>query len=435
MDQSNIVLIIIDTLRYNGLGCCGNQLDLSPEIDKLANKGIQFTQAISSSGWTLPAIGSIFTGTWPTIHGGTGKGVKLRSIRWELPTAAEIFKNNGFDNTFGFANCAFLSPRLHMDSGFDTYDVNHAFNQKIRRADETIAAALKTIRRHRKESNFIFIHLFDPHLDYDPPPGYQTLFSKGRSQPKLPLSWHKCHNMMRNHGKNPPLKADIDYIKSAYYGEIRFVDAHIGKLVDGLKKLGLYEKTAVVITSDHGEEFWEHGGFEHGHTLYDELIKIPMIMKLPSFLSPAKKIIPSQVRHIDIMPTLFDLFGITKPASFLGRSLIPYIQGKTQKDLTAFSESTLYSNEQLSWRTGSYKLIYNLHSDKKTEAELYNCKNDPEEKENLYDKLPEKRRELDRNLSQFYENMVKKVDKMSTPQIQNLSPRAIEALESLGYIK
>ncbi|MFH2001643.1 MAG: sulfatase, partial [Planctomycetota bacterium] len=419
----------------DGLGCYGNPFDPSPHIDAMALEGIQFEQAISSSGWTLPSIGSILTGTWPSLHGGLGRNTNLSPIRPEISTAAEVFKKNGFDNTFGLANCAFLSPILDMDRGFDEYNVEHAFNWKTRRAEQSIATSLDFLSRHNNESNFVFIHLFDPHLDYDPPPGFRSGFIHGRTNPHLPLDMKKCLSMMTFSGKQPPIPQDINFIKGAYSGEVCSVDAQIGKLITETKKMGIYNLSSIVITSDHGEEFWEHRGFEHGHTLYDELIRIPLIIKPPSWLSPAKRIIHDQVRNIDLMPTLFDLVGINKPDSFLGQSLVPLIMGKEIRTLDAFSESTLYGDQLLSWRTDQYKYIYNMSEKAKQRQKLFDWKNDPSELVDLSRSKPDVTREIHERLSRFCADVRAKVETLSEPVTKNMSPKEIESLKSLGYIR
>ena len=379
-------------------------------------------------------MASLLTGTWPTIHGARGKGATLTAVRQDVPTAAETLKKGGFDNTLALANCAFMSPLLNLGRGFDVYDSRHAYNREIRRADETVTAALKMMHDHRSESNFLFVHLFDPHLDYDPPGGYETKFTGGRTTPPPPLSMRECRAMQP--GRNaPPMKADVNYVKGVYYGEVSFVDAQVGRLVDGLKEMGLYDRTTVAITSDHGEEFWEHGGFEHGHTLYDELIRIPLILKLPGGMQPAKHAVEAQVRHVDVMPTMFDLAEIDQPASFVGKSLVPHVMGQSDDDLIAFAESTLYGSEKLSWRTGRFKYIYDLNPRAKQRGKLFDVQADPGERQDLIEQRPDTAGELYRELGKFQKTIQTQADSMSQPMIKNMSPRAIQSLKSLGYIR
>ncbi|MHC4295303.1 MAG: sulfatase, partial [Planctomycetota bacterium] len=359
----NMFLIVIDTLRRDAVGCYGNSLGVTPRIDEIAAEGVRFGRAIAASGWTLPSMATLLTGTFPTIHGGQ-RIVKHKSmwqtptIRRDVPTAAEIFKKNGFGNTFALANNAFTSPLLGLNRGFDAYNHRHAYSNTLRRSDENIDTTLKMLRAHRNESNFAFLHLFDPHLSYDPPPAYKAKFTNGRTHPPPPLINGQCRAIQTNPNE-PPKKEDINYVKGVYYGEVNFVDVHVGRFVDALKKMNLYEQATLVITADHGEEFWDHNGFEHGHSLYDELTRVPMILKLPSDVQPARREIGAQVRHIDVAPTLFDLAGIEKPVSFEGESLLPLILGETEEtDRIAYCENTLYGSQKRSWSTGRYKCVY-----------------------------------------------------------------------------
>jgi choline-sulfatase len=424
----NVIVVLVDTLNWNALGCNGNPHQPSPNIDAIAAEGALFNQAVSTSGWTLPAVGSLLTGSWPLIHGGLGKGTTLTAIRDELPTAAEQFKTAGF-NTIAYANATFLSPALGLDRGFDIYNHRNAFNREIRRADETVNSALEQIRQHRNEANFLLIHLYDPHLDYDPPAGYAARFTEGLRGPPPPVRGQVCRELASVSGGKPPEEA-IEYIKRVYLGEVAFVDAQIGRLVEELQRLGLYENTTLVITSDHGEEFWEHGGFEHGHTLYDELIHIPLIMKLPAGVEAASGPVETQVSVLDIMPTLFDLSGIEQPESFAGRSLLPMIRGEELPERPAYSESTLYGADRISWRGSRYKYLHELGAG----AALYDLVEDPGEMINLIDSEPEVAQRLEAELLKFARELNAAAGRLPDLRPVSLAPEELEALKSLGYI-
>ena len=431
---NTVIVILVDTLRRDALGCYGNPDPVSPHIDALAEEGVQFEHAVSTSGWTLPAIASLLSGTWPTLHGASGKGVILTPIRDELPTAAEVFKREGY-RTFAVANAAFVSPMLGLDRGFEVFDHKYAYNWDIRRADASVDAALAWLRETGSQSSFVFIHLFDPHVNYDPPPGYATKFTQGRNTPPVPLSHGACVALAGQGGKAPPTPEDIAYVQNVYHGEVNFVDAQIGRLMRALKDMGRYEQSTIVITADHGEEFWEHGGFEHGHTLYDELIAIPLVVKLPVSVRPAEQRVGAQVRIVDIMPTLFDLSGVNAPATFLGESLVPYFNGEAHDDLVAFSESTLYGDDKLSWRTERYKYVVDVNPSARQRGELYDWRADPGEHNNLVETEPALAKELDAQLTTFFNEISGKSRSMSQPEPKDLNPQIIESLESLGYLR
>lgn len=432
--EPTFIVVVIDTVRRDALGCYGNPRRLSPALDALAAEGVRFDQAVSTSGWTLPSIVSLLTGTWPTLHGAVGKKGTLTAIREEVFTAAEFFKLHGY-NTLGWANCAFLSPMLGVKRGFDVYDCRHAYNQSIRRADETVAAMLVELESRRGQKNFVFLHLFDPHLDYDPPPGYAARLTGGRQEPPLPLGWQACHDFEREGGARPPIQADIDYVKAAYYGEINFVDDQIAHLVHALKDQELYDDCTLVVLADHGEEFWDHGEFEHGHTLYDELIHIPLIIKPPRGLARAGLAVPAQVRIIDIMPTLLEIAGIDSPVSFEGASLLPHLQGRPQPDRPALSESTLYGSEKLAWRTGTHKYIFDTDAQASPRIRVYDLRADPGEQHNLAAVQPELVAALRTRFEDFFARLRQRADDMSVPSVADMGPDHIQSLKSLGYIR
>ena len=429
--RDTVVLIILDTVRADALSCYGNPSSTTPRIDAVAAQGVRFEHAISASGWTLPAVASIFTGAWPTVHGGLGKTTTLTPIRDELPTAAEVLKQAGFA-TLGIANAAFVSPMLKLDRGFDVFDHKYTYNWDARRADETIDAAIDLLRASKGKSTFLMIHLFDPHLDYDPPGSYKTMFTAGRTEPAPPLTDGMCREMAGGDGDAPPTPEDIAYVRAVYHGEVAFMDEHVGRLIDALVSFELYDDATVIITSDHGEEFWDHNGFEHGHTLYDELIRVPLIVKFPLSVQPVKAVVEDQVRTVDAMSTVFDVYDIAQPGSFEGRSLLPLAQGKPDEPRVAFSESTLYGRRMISWRVGDYKFIYDAEDN---HGELYDCRKDPHERIDILKDRPDVARKLSTELLTFYRGVLDRAGGMSKPEPVNLSPSRIKQLRSLGYIR
>jgi arylsulfatase A-like enzyme len=433
-DRPHVVVVLIDTLRRDALGCYGSTAGATPRIDAVAAEGVRFDQALSTSGWTLPAVGSLLTGTWPMIHGGLGKKTTLTPIRDEVPTAAEVLKEAGY-RTVAVANAAFVSPLLHLDRGFDVFDHRYAYNQEVRRADESIDAALRQIGNGDSAPVFSLIHLFDPHLDYDPPAAWRSRFTGGRTEPAPPLGRQMCLGAAEAGTDGRPTPGSLEYIRGVYLGEVGFVDAQVGRLVDGLKAAGLWDDTLLVITSDHGEELWDHGGFEHGHTLYDELIHIPLIVKLPKKAAPDPRVVDAQVRILDVMPTAFELAGIATPDSFVGRSLLPLVRGDESGDRVGFAEATLYGAEKLSWRTATHKVVYTAGGPGQESVELYDRIADPAEQVDIASSDPERTRRLMSELDAFVKELALQASTMSKLQPTLLSQAEIERLKSLGYIR
>jgi len=436
-EEELYVLLIVDTLRRDALGCYGREEAQTPRIDALAAEGVRFEQAIATSGWTLPSVASMLTGTWPQLHKALGKNTRLTPVTDDLPLAAEVFREAGF-GTVGLANAAFLSPILGLDRGFDVFDHRHAYNQEIRRADETVDTALAEVAARPADDLFLLVHLFDAHLDYDPPDGFLDPFVGDRREPAPPLSMKECLELAGDDALLPPAPADVDYARGLYQGEVAFVDGAVGRLVDGLEELGRWERTTLALVSDHGEEFWEHGGFEHGHTLYNELVQVPLLVRTPATAVGATRVVEHQVRTIDIMPTLFELAGVEAPASFEGRSLLDDLRGERPARIPpAFTQGTLYGAAKMSWRTAKHHLIIDQARQGPEAVELYDIAADPRETRNIAAKEPALRDRILAELQAFHGDLSLRARSISVPEIQDLSPsnrdEIMKSLEALGY--
>lgn len=436
-DEKLVVLVIVDTLRQDALGCYGREGAQTPRIDALAAEGARFDQGISSSGWTLPSVASLLTGTWPMMHKALGKATRLTPITEDLPVAGEVFQEAGYE-TLGFANAAFLSPLLGLGRGFDVFDHEHAYNQEIRRADATVDAALSALSERKADDVFLMLHLFDAHLDYDPPDGYIDGFVGERRKPAPPLSMRECLGLRRDEGASPPSAEDLRYIRGLYQGEVSFVDQQIGRFVDGLKELGRWKNTTLVLTADHGEEFWDHEGFEHGHTLYHELVRVPLIVRTPPSAGANTHEVDRIVRTIDIMPTLFELHDIEPPRSFEGKSFLGDLRGQTPRRVPpAFSQGTLYGAEKISWRTQTHCLIVDQAKKPPEGMELYDLVADPYETQDVFQTQTKVAQELVQELVRFTRDLGQRAGTISTPEIKDMAPSTIkkymESIESLGY--
>ena len=432
--QPNVVVFMLDTLRKDGLGCYGRPAGPTPTIDALAADGVRFDQAMAASGWTVPSVASLLTGTWPTLHGAMGRGTEITPIRAELSTAADVFKKAGYD-TVGFGNAAFVSPMIGIDRGFDLFDHRYSYNWDTRRAGETIDAALAQLRQRKARSSFYFIHLFDAHLDYNPPEEYATRHVGARRVPALPVDQQAVIDMGTGEdGFGPPTLEDQRYLRGLYDAEIDFMDDQIGRFIDEMKSLGLYETSTIVIVSDHGEEFWEHGGFQHGHSLYDELVHIPLVIKFPETMELAGRSVAAQVRLIDVIPTTLRVAGVDAPDSFLGRSLLPWARGDAGDDLPAYFESTLYGPPLIARRGPRYKFIQELTQAGIGASVLFDWKQDPGETKDLSIEVPEARDEEQSKLLRFHSGNLDRARSMSENEAMSLHPDRIKQLKSLGYL-
>jgi len=331
-DADNIILITISSLRADHFGCMGYQRKTTPQMDAFAGKGVLFTNAFGTSGWTMPNHASIFTSLFPKTH--QVKHIK-HSLSQKYQTLAEILRENGYFCA-GFTCNPRLGTEYGFGQGFDLYDdytvpvllksvalestevdvnktrTNHYINDLV----------IRWLQRVKQQPFFLFVHYYDPHWDFLPPAPYDTMFDQhykgtvdGRNVAKEPLF------------SNPPSEEDIRHIIALYDGEIRQTDSDVGEVLDILEKTNLMKNTIVIIVGDHGESFYEHGHTSH-HGLYEELIHVPMMMRIPQKI--VKKKIPALVSQVDIMPTILDYAGISPSADIQGKSLKPLIEGSTE---------------------------------------------------------------------------------------------------------
>jgi len=319
----NVVIIAVDTLRPDHLGCYGYGRDTSPAIDALAGRSTLFENAISQSPWTLPSFGSIFTSLYPSQHGAMSAVSRMRE---SFPTLGEILMERGYA-TGAIVNASVLKPEYGINRGFEFYDPTPL---EGRVADGTTRDALQWVDDNSDRPFLLFAHYFDPHEPYSPPAAYAARYKGDYDGPigdTFVLHDH-CPDVlgMAFEGLKRLSAADWNQVRALYDGEIAFADSQIGILLEGLDERGLLSNTLVVFLSDHGEEFYEHKGFGHGHVLYDEVIHVPLMLSLPGRIPEGVRI-GRQVRLIDVMPTILDYIGIKASVHMEGVSLKPLLAG------------------------------------------------------------------------------------------------------------
>ncbi len=379
----NLVLVSIDTLRPDHLGSYGYGRDTSPELDRLAREGVRFQDAVSSTSWTLPAHMALMTSLPDPVHGVLWDDNRLDPNR---TTLAELMKANGY-RTGGIFTGPYLLPQFGFDQGFDDYIDCTLYDKKLKGMDVLVASergrttpgaldrAEKWLDQKPGKPFFLFLHLFDVHPDFDPPEPFHTMFDpdyQGKVTGK---------DVFHDPNIRPDMDPrDLDHLQALYDGEIRYVDTEgIKRLVEILKKRNLLERTLIVITSDHGEEFFEHGEFGHRKNLYDTTLRIPLIFRCPK-LVPGDKIVSGQVRIIDIMPTILELLKIPQGSEELGSSLAPLWRkpGAAKAERNNFAELTSSSNNLHleSLRADGSKIVIDFL---KNQGAWFDLKNDPGE--------------------------------------------------------
>jgi arylsulfatase A-like enzyme len=435
----NVVLVSIDTLRPDHLSCYGYDRTTSPTIDRLAREGVLFENAFSSSPWTLPAHLALLTGLPDLVHGVLTEAERLDDKR---VTLAEMMKEKGY-KTCGVFTGPFLLPLWGFSQGFDFYLDATLYDKKLEGADMLLASekgrttpgAMEKVEflldREAKKPFFLFLHLFDVHPDLDPPPPYDTMFD-----PDYTGSVNGIDIMNNPAVHKDMARRDLDHLLALYDGEIRFVDERgISRLLTILEERHLIDRTLIVITSDHGEEFFEHGVFGHRQNLYDTTLRIPLIIWCPKRI-PAGLVVKNQVRIIDIMPTILDLLGLSRSPEAIGESLASLFKpGKAEEKVRpVFSQVKSWKRYLESLRLGQYKVIYDYKSEEKTFIDLAR---DPAEESPVTDTS---RQDFKKALDEFYSVRFNLTGYAKTLAWGNrVAPEIDEELrqrlKSLGYLK
>lgn len=284
----SVVVIVIDTLRADRLGCYGYRRPTSPNIDAFAREAILFERARSTSGTTLPAHVSLFTGTNPSRHGVRGN---FRYFHIPVPSdgrmrlAAQMFGRLGYQ-TAAFVSSPAVAAETGLGAGFEIY--REAPSGELANAETTVDRVLDWLPEGEHRPFFLFVHLVDPHSPYEPPEPHRSALRADGVLNRF-LQERAIANWRTRIGVN-----------EAYDGEIRYTDEHVGRLLDAIRKRGLYERAAIVLTADHGEGLGQHGWLYHTR-VYEEQLAVPLIVRLPG---QAPRRVPALVSLIDVLPTL-----------------------------------------------------------------------------------------------------------------------------------
>jgi len=395
----NIIFVLIDALRADHLSCYGYPRKTSPNIDKLAEESILFENCISQAWYTLPSVASIFTSRYPHNHMVTDKNLKLPEN--EL-TLAEVLKLYGY-KTAAFTGGIFFEPVYGLNQGFDIYYARTAQTKgplrlRLGKSSDIYPKALDWIEKNRNEKFFVFIHSYDLFLPTRLParyknifdPGYKGVADKLLSLPRLqilkkgPDKYYYIESAKSDRFKEVKIKdPDLRHIIADYDAGIHYADSFVGELLKRIKELKLYENTIIVITADHGTDLLDHRTlrFYRGGDVYDEVSKVPLLIKYPKSMMRNKRI-KKQAQLIDVMPTILDSLGIPVNKEAEGRSLMILFDNDNNTDFNKFVFSGWENTQAI--RSRQWKLIYSSGR-----YELYDLKNDPYESDNVIEDKPE----------------------------------------------
>lgn len=436
-----VILITVDTLRADVLSSYHPQGVPTPSVDRLAEDGVLFNHVMAVAPWTLPSVASLLTGVAPNVHGAVGRESVVPN---NLPTLAEYMRDAGY-LTAGFGSNPYLRPRSGLSRGFLQYDFfpkeeAKSLLSKIRRwrsptpSDPSTAEltdmAVQWIQANHEKDFFLWIHYLDPHTPYAPP---QEFLPQVQPLPRIGTSFGMVSEILG--GTFVPSLAERAWIKELYRGEVHYIDKSLGRLVDTLKRLNLYRDSLIVFTSDHGEEFWEHGSSGHGHTLYDEVLQVPLIFKLPQSASTLK--INTLVANAGLMPTILDLCEIPYPGEmFSYSSLRPSWESRSNPSPAQpiYSTGLHYYEDRESIVFEGMKYI-RLSLTRK--EELYDLTRDPEEQFSVVGSNPD----IVKKAKSLLDEQARQAERLrnhygvTSGEERPLDPETEERLKSLGYVQ
>jgi arylsulfatase A-like enzyme len=427
----NIVLVTVDALRADHLGVYGYDRPTSPSLDALATEAVVVRDHIAHAPYTKASMASLFTGLYPTSHktfttsrgfseamtGHVDGNVPLTDVLDpQLWTLASALASVGYE-TVGLNTNPFLLKEFGFANGFDDYRFVSA-GDSFATAPEVVTAALERIdRRASAKPLFLWMHVMEPHSPYAPARESQAMFPPRR--PALVAPMDVIPSWIVRDGSN-----DAHFYEALYDAEILEVDAALGRLFSGLKDRRLWDGTVLVLTADHGEEFFDHGGFEHNRTLYDEMLRVPLIIRAPG-LRPGMR--ETQTQAVDLAPTLSALAGSTAPEGLAGANIWSRLSGEKTGEPVAVAENVggLYA-----LRTPEWKFVSNLQG----RHELYQLTVDPRERENLAQTDPDRTRRMRDRLAAMLGNAHLAGSAVREGFVP-IPPRVLKNLRSLGYIK
>lgn len=433
----NVLILVIDALRPDHLGCYGYARPTSPALDALARHGVLFADATSPSSYTRAAVPSIFTSVHPAAHGVFSQGRQVEVLSDEYVTLAETLKARGY-RTAAFMPNPSLHRTFNFDQGFDLYDDNFPagdgpFHEVFETARKINERTLRWLRADREKPFFAYLHYRDVHGPYSPPPPYDTMFPKaGEGRPLTRAEYVAQPLDIRR----PVRYRDLDSYVGQYDGEIRYTDDQIARLLEALEKEGFLEETVIFVTADHGEAFLEHGLWTHGTDVYEEQTRVPLLLVLPDGKHAGQRV-DAPVQTVDLYPSILSLLDAEVPAELQGEDLFAAIEGEEDLERPVFSEARVPKRKRFTGfgqlvavRSGGWKLIYNRT---RKSAELYHLETDPGEKDNLIDRETDQARKLIRHLKAFDEDSARRSRRQAGQQ--QLPEDVIEGLRSLGYVQ
>jgi arylsulfatase A-like enzyme len=456
--QQSVIILMVDALRYDFLGSSGFQGDISPNLDWLAKESVIFGNCFSQAPWTKPSIATLFTSTYPSVHRMTDHGGIFAGRRGEetelafaseilseqLVTLAEGFSEHGYQ-TAAFVTNPWLAPGYGFEQGFEVYELLDNTKGIMQRARNWLSSMPS------KSPFFLYLHFMDVHGPYDAPekdfrvmlpsPSLENDVSNGESKPlSFPqylqgVPWFDGEGIDDDHRKVSWgelvfwRRSRSRVLRARYAANVRDFDRRISPFLNELRQSGFLEHTYLILTSDHGEELLEHGGWDHGYSLYDEQIKIPLFIRMPKGEMSDRRI-EGVVSLIDLMPTLLSLTGHDVPRRTQGRDFSSLLERDTLDETFSFSTSVKHREGVYSVRSRRNKLIFDSNSGSRY---LFDILEDPGE----YRDIAEQNNQLmDELLGRLQDHLGQLgAQEPIEPALGPIPTELMDRLRALGYLE
>jgi arylsulfatase A-like enzyme len=430
-----LIFVTVDTMRADYLSCYGHARILTPSFDRVAAGGVLFRQAITQSTTTSPSHASMFTSLYPQDHNVYSN---FQALGAAPRTLAELFSGRGFQ-TFSVVNMRHLNPEVGgLGQGVDTFVKSGYF----RRAGPTIDYFLDWLDEVGEKPFYAWIHFADVHTPYQPPPPYNRFYYDDDEHDPGERSLRRIWPQLPEHMSDHPFFqrwldgiTDLEWVYAQYQGAVTYVDDEVGRLLDALEERALLRRTAIVLTSDHGESLGEHEMYFVHTGLYEVTAHVPLIMYFPGAGRQGVHV-REVVELVDVFPTVLEYFDIPHSTEIRGRSLWPLIRGEMQPARIALVEHA--GRNQVALRSDDYKYIRHLKNLNHQPSypfvegreELYDLSADPFERDNLVASNP--------NLVRVFRNELKmrREDRLDLDTGEaEVSQETVEVLRALGYVR
>ncbi len=445
---SHVILIVLDTLRADRLSTYNDTIDTSKNLEMLSKDSLVFERCIAPSSWTLPSHASLFTGLYVSEHKCEFLISPLPILSKKCITLAEIFRERGYKTAAVVSNFGWLHPKFNIHQGFQIYDClrtigiqrgrpfkpvlfvfsyfTNIYSKSLlayRNAEDVNREAINLLGKKNNEPLFLFLNYMDTHTPYQPPRPFDGYFL----DKKFPQLYRLTQYFLRLGERHDKSSWD-SYLLSQYDGEVAYLDNQLGKLFSYLKKIGIYDSSLIIVTSDHGELLGEHGLYEHHSYMYEGVLKIPLIIKFPfnSRVGREKMII----NLTDVFPTILSICDLPLPDNISGK---PF--GNTPSSAVAELYSYVLGEHSVIYDEKYKYMVYkNIKNGKEKNPELYDLGKDPEEKENLAEKYPGVASAMQTKLEKW-KSVHKKTYPASTKNSEPLSEELKDGLRALGYVQ